>query len=64
MNNEPDCEYIHLWVDKARVAAESLYEKWGFEEKEEVPDYYAKGRTGDRMVFLPEGLCLILPSLV
>jgi axial budding pattern protein 2 len=50
MNNEPGCEYIPLWVDKARVAARSLYTKCGFEEKEEVPDYYAKGRTGIRMV--------------
>ncbi|EEA27700.1 hypothetical protein TMatcc_004005 [Talaromyces marneffei ATCC 18224] len=50
VTNEPGCEYIQLWVDKARVAARSLYTKCGFEGKEEVLDYYAKGRTGIRMV--------------
>ncbi|EED23949.1 transmembrane glycoprotein, putative [Talaromyces stipitatus ATCC 10500] len=52
VNNEPGCEYIQLWVDKARVPARSLYTKCGFEEKEEVPDYYAKGRTGILYTYL------------
>jgi hypothetical protein len=47
VNNEPGCEYIQLWVDKARVAARSLYAKCGIEEKEEVPDYYAKRENWD-----------------
>lgn len=55
VKNEPGCEYIQLWVDKVRMAARSLYAKCNFEEKEEVPDYYAKGRTGIRMVLALKG---------
>lgn len=44
------CQYIQLWVDKAREPARSLYLRNGFEEREEIPDYYAPGRTGIRMV--------------
>lgn len=43
------CQYIQLWVDKAREPARSLYIRNGFEEREEVADYYAPGRTGVRM---------------
>lgn len=43
------CQYIQLWVDKAREQARALYQGCGFEEKEEIPDYYAPGRTGIRM---------------
>lgn len=45
-----DCQYVQLWVDKAREPARSLYLRNGFEEREEVADYYAPGRTGIRMV--------------
>ncbi|THC89773.1 hypothetical protein EYZ11_010767 [Aspergillus tanneri] len=44
------CQYIQLWVDKARSPARSLYLRSGFEEREEIPDYYAPGRTGIRMI--------------
>ncbi|KAJ5151852.1 Acyl-CoA N-acyltransferase [Penicillium capsulatum] len=44
------CQYIQLWVDKAREPARALYRRCGFEEREEIPDYYAPGRTGIRMV--------------
>ncbi|KAH2097570.1 hypothetical protein KXW63_005134 [Aspergillus fumigatus] len=44
------CQYIQLWVDKAREPARSLYNRSGFEEREEIADYYAPGRTGIRMV--------------
>ncbi|KAJ5660175.1 hypothetical protein N7507_006626 [Penicillium longicatenatum] len=44
------CQYIHLWVDKAREPARALYGRCGFKEQEEIPDYYAPGRTGIRMV--------------
>ncbi|KAF9887472.1 hypothetical protein FE257_010189 [Aspergillus nanangensis] len=44
------CQYVQLWVDKARDAARSLYVRNGFEEREEIPDYYAPGRKGIRMV--------------
>ncbi|KAL2221372.1 acetyltransferase, GNAT family [Thermoascus aurantiacus ATCC 26904] len=44
------CQYIQLWVDKARAPARALYTRSGFEEREEVDDYYAPGRTGIRMV--------------
>lgn len=44
------CQYIQLWVDGARDAARSLYTRHGFEEREVIPDYYAPGRTGIRMV--------------
>ncbi|PLB44026.1 acetyltransferase, GNAT family [Aspergillus steynii IBT 23096] len=44
------CQYIQLWVDKARDPARSLYCRNGFEEREEIPDYYAPGRTGIKMV--------------
>lgn len=43
------CQYIQLWVDKAREPARSLYVRNGFEEREEVANYYAPGRTGIRM---------------
>lgn len=44
------CQYIQLWVDKARDSARSLYIRSGFEAREEIPDYYAPGRTGIKMV--------------
>lgn len=44
------CQYIQLWVDKAREPARALYLRNGFEEREEIADYYAPGRTGIRMV--------------
>ncbi|KAH8425729.1 GNAT family N-acetyltransferase [Aspergillus melleus] len=44
------CQYIQLWVDKARDPARSLYSRTGFEEREVIPDYYAPGRTGIKMV--------------
>jgi axial budding pattern protein 2 len=44
------CERVQLWVDKSRSPARNLYAKCGFEEKEEVLDYYSAGRTGIRMV--------------
>ncbi|KAL2872184.1 GNAT family N-acetyltransferase [Aspergillus lucknowensis] len=48
LRNE-DCQYIHLWVDKAREHARSLYLRIGFEEHEELPDYYSPGRAGIKM---------------
>lgn len=44
------CQYIQLWVDKAREPARALYAGNGYQEREEIPDYYAPGRTGIRMV--------------
>lgn len=44
------CQYVQLWVDQARVPARVLYARNGFEEREVVPDYYAPGWTGIRMV--------------
>lgn len=44
------CQLIQLWVDKAREPARALYSRNGFEEREVIPDYYAPGRTGIRMV--------------
>ncbi|KAJ5689642.1 hypothetical protein N7462_004034 [Penicillium macrosclerotiorum] len=44
------CQYIQLWVDQARVPARALYCRCGYKEKEVIPDYYAPGRTGIRMV--------------
>lgn len=44
------CQYIQLWVDQAREPARALYHRCGFEEREVIPDYYAPGRTGIRMV--------------
>jgi ribosomal protein S18 acetylase RimI-like enzyme len=44
------CQYIHLWVDGAREPARALYLRSGFEERELIPDYYAPGRTGIKMV--------------
>ncbi|KAJ5167651.1 uncharacterized protein N7482_003245 [Penicillium canariense] len=44
------CQYIQLWVDQAREPAWALYRRCGFEEREVIPDYYAPGRTGIRMV--------------
>lgn len=44
------CQYIHLWVDKAREPARALYTRNGFKEREEIPDYYATGRAGIKMV--------------
>ena len=44
------CQYIQLWVDKERVSATSLYRSCGFEERDEVENYYSPGRTGIRMV--------------
>lgn len=44
------CQYIQLWVDKAREPAHALYTRNGYEEREEIPDYYAPGRTGIKMV--------------
>ncbi|KAJ5248726.1 Acyl-CoA N-acyltransferase [Penicillium chermesinum] len=43
------CQYIQLWVDKAREPARKLYQRCGFEEKEQIPDYYSPGRAGIRM---------------
>ena len=44
------CQYIQLWVDKAREPARALYLRNGFKEREEIADYYSPGRTGIRMV--------------
>ncbi|RAL00273.1 GNAT family N-acetyltransferase [Aspergillus ibericus CBS 121593] len=44
------CQHIHLWVDKARSPARSLYARNGFKEREHIPDYYAPGRTGIKMI--------------
>lgn len=44
------CQHVQLWVDKARDPARSLYLRNGFREREEIPDYYAPGRTGINMV--------------
>ncbi|KAL1999909.1 hypothetical protein VTN02DRAFT_3823 [Thermoascus thermophilus] len=44
------CQYIQLWVDKAREPARALYARCGFEEREAIDNYYAPGRTGIRMV--------------
>ncbi|CAI7645468.1 unnamed protein product [Penicillium palitans] len=44
------CQYIQLWVDQAREPARALYLRIGFEEREVIPDYYAPGRTGIKMV--------------
>ncbi|KAL1985116.1 hypothetical protein VTN96DRAFT_8245 [Rasamsonia emersonii] len=44
------CQYIQLWVDRDRHPARALYARCGFEEREQVADYYAPGRTGIRMV--------------
>ncbi|KAL4785113.1 acyl-CoA N-acyltransferase [Aspergillus varians] len=44
------CQYVHLWVDKAKGSARSLYIRNGFEEREELPDYYAPGRAGIKMI--------------
>ncbi|KAL2830691.1 acyl-CoA N-acyltransferase [Aspergillus pseudoustus] len=44
------CQYVYLWVDKARAHARSLYLRTGFEEHEELPDYYAPGRNAIKMV--------------
>ncbi|KAL3480117.1 acyl-CoA N-acyltransferase [Aspergillus californicus] len=44
------CQYVHLWVDKARQPARSLYAQSGFEEHEELVGYYAPGRNGIRMI--------------
>lgn len=44
------CHYIQLWVDDARKTALALYTRCGFQERESVPNYYAPGRTGIRMV--------------
>lgn len=44
------CQYVQLWVDKARIPARALYARCGYDDREEVLDYYAPGRTGVRMV--------------
>ncbi|KAL4774808.1 acyl-CoA N-acyltransferase [Aspergillus nidulans var. acristatus] len=44
------CQYVHLWVDKGRGSARSLYIRNGFEERELLTDYYAPGRDGIKMV--------------
>ncbi|KAL4809744.1 acyl-CoA N-acyltransferase [Aspergillus unguis] len=44
------CQHVHLWVDKARGSARSLYIRNGFEEYEVLVDYYAPGRDGIKMV--------------
>ncbi|KAL4868152.1 hypothetical protein BDV12DRAFT_106694 [Aspergillus spectabilis] len=44
------CQYIHLWVDKGRGSARSLYVRNGFEEREELLDYYASGRNAIKMI--------------
>lgn len=49
------CQAVQLWVDKTRLPARALYVCCGFEEREEVSDYYAPGRTGIRMVLTLEG---------
>lgn len=41
---------MQLWVDRDRVGARALYQRCGFEGREEVGDYYAPGRSGVRMV--------------
>ncbi|KAI5813931.1 acyl-CoA N-acyltransferase [Pyronema omphalodes] len=42
-------EAVDLWVDKDRIPARALYKAMGFDEMEEVADYYSKGRDGIRM---------------
>lgn len=44
-----NCEQIQLWVDEMRMPARLLYAGLGFNN---VEDYYARGRTGIRMVLL------------
>ena len=44
------CQFIQLWVDRDRAPARALYARCGFEDREVVPDYYALGRTGVRML--------------
>lgn len=44
------CQSVQLWVDKARLPARALYTSAGFEEREQIENYYAPGRTGIRMV--------------
>ncbi|PYH95839.1 acyl-CoA N-acyltransferase [Aspergillus ellipticus CBS 707.79] len=51
------CQQIHLWVDKARSPARSLYIRNGFEEREQIPDYYVPGRTGIKMILDLVWLC-------
>ncbi|KAJ5772872.1 hypothetical protein N7457_007768 [Penicillium paradoxum] len=51
------CQYIHLWVDQAREPARALYRRSGFEEREVIPDYYAPGRTGIKMVLDLDRAC-------
>ncbi|KAE8147248.1 acetyltransferase, GNAT family [Aspergillus avenaceus] len=51
------CQCIQLWVDKARIAARGLYIKFGFEEREEIANYYAPGRTGIKMILNIDNGC-------
>ncbi|KAK2760899.1 hypothetical protein FQN54_002140 [Arachnomyces sp. PD_36] len=44
------CQSIQLWVDKEREPARRLYLRCGFEEREQIDDYYGPGRTGIKMV--------------
>lgn len=49
------CQSIQLWVDQAREPARALYVRCGFEERDVIPDYYAPGRIGIRMVLDLDG---------
>lgn len=44
------CQGIQLWVDKQRDHARQLYLRVGFEERQQIDDYYGPGRTGIKMV--------------
>jgi len=49
------CQSLQLWVDKDREYARKLYVRRGFEECEQVHDYYGPGRIGIKMVLDLEG---------
>jgi ribosomal protein S18 acetylase RimI-like enzyme len=44
------CQSIQLWVDRERDHARRLYSRCGFEEREQIDNYYGSGRTGIKMV--------------
>lgn len=43
------CRTIVLWVDEARNPARALYASCGFQQIEQLPDYYGPGRTALKM---------------
>lgn len=43
------CRIIVLWVDEARNPARTLYTSCGFQEVEQLQDYYGPGRTAIKM---------------